>query len=108
MIPKEEYLFLGTSEMTPPYPNYHVGSYENDNVDDSKEFLPVNSDNVVQILTDIPKNDDPLLYVYQAQDAQVYEGLIAEALDNKDEDGVTPKPLALSICVKVVGCLRVS
>lgn len=97
MIPKEEYLFLGTSEMTPPYPNYHVGSYENDNVDDSKEFLPVNSDNVVQILTDIPKNDDPLLYVYQAQDAQVYEDLIAEALDNKDEDGVTPKPLLAQV-----------
>ena len=84
MIPKEEYLLLGTSEMTTPYPVYHVGSYETE-ADDAKEFLPVNSNNEVQILNDIPKNDDPLLYVYQqAQSAQDYEDLIAEGV-TKDE-----------------------
>jgi len=76
MIPKEEYLFLGTSEMTTPYPVYHVGSYETE-ADDAKEFLPEPWD-------DIPKNDDPLLYVYQAQSAQDYENLIAEGVTNEE------------------------
>ena len=76
MISKEEYLFLGTSEMTTPYPVYHVGSYETE-ADDSKEFLPEPWD-------DIPKNDDPLLYVYQAQSAQDYENLIAEGVTKNE------------------------
>ena len=83
MIPKEEYLFLKTGDDAKP-------SFE---TNDAREFLPVNSNNEVQILNDIPKNDDPLLYVYQAQSAQDYEDLIAAALNNKEEDGITPKPL---------------
>ena len=84
MIPKEEYLFLKTGDDAKPY------TFE---TNDAREFLPVNSNNEVQILNDIPKNDDPLLYVYQAQSAQDYEDLIAAALNNKKEDGITPKPL---------------
>lgn len=87
MIPKEEYLFLETGDDAKPY---RVGTFE---TNDAREFLPVNSNNEVQILNDIPKNDDPLLYVYQAQSAQDYEDLIAAALNNKEEDGSTPKPL---------------
>lgn len=86
MIPKEEYLFLETGDDAKPY---RVGT----ETYDAREFLPVNSNNEVQILNDIPKNDDPLLYVYQAQSAQDYEDLIAAALNNKEEDGSTPKPL---------------
>lgn len=76
MIPKEEYLFLGTSEMSTPYPEYHVGSYETE-ADDAKEFLPDPWD-------DIPTNDNPLDYAYQSQSAQDYEDLIAEGVTKGD------------------------
>lgn len=81
MIPLQEYLFLGSLEMEKPYPVYHVGNF---GTNDAKEFLPVNSNHEVQTLTDIPKNDDPLLYVYQAQGAQDYEDLIAEGVTNNE------------------------
>lgn len=78
MIPKEEYLFLETGDDAKPY---RVGTFE---TNDAREFLPVNSNNEVQILDDIPKNDDPLLYVYQAQSAQDYEDLIAEGVTKEE------------------------
>lgn len=78
MIPKEEYLFLETGDDAKPY---RVGTFE---TNDAREFLPVNSNNEVQILNDIPKNDDPLLYVYQAQSAQEYENLIAEGVTKNE------------------------
>lgn len=78
MIPTEEYLFLETGDNVPAY---HVGSYETEE-DDSKEFLPV-VEGQVQILDDIPKNADPLKYVYQAQGAQEYENTIAEGLSKE-------------------------
>ena len=58
--------------MAKPYPVYHVGSY---GTDDAKEFL-------AESWSDIPKNDDPLLYVYQAQGAQAYEDLIASGVES--------------------------
>lgn len=76
MIPKEEYLFLGTSEMSTPYPDNHVGSYETE-ADDAKEFLPDPWD-------DIPTNDNPLDYAYLSQSAQDYEDLIAEGVTKRD------------------------
>ena len=79
MIPKEEYLFLETGDDAKPY---RVGTFE---TNDAREFLPVNSNNEVQILNDIPKNDDPLLYVYQqAQSAQDYEDLIAKGVTKNE------------------------
>ena len=78
MIPKEEYLFLGTSVMTPPYPNYHVGSYENTDVDDAKEFVV---GDWVQKLEHIPTSEAPLQYIYQSQGAQEYEDLINSGLN---------------------------
>ena len=71
-IPLQEHLFLGSLEMAKPYPVYHVGSY---GTDDAKEFL-------AESWSDIPKNDDPLLYVYQAQGAQAYEDLIASGVES--------------------------
>jgi len=68
MIPTSEYLFLETDENAMPY---RVGSFE---TNDAKPFLPAPWD-------DIPKNDDPLKYVYQSQTAQDYEDLIAEGLN---------------------------
>ena len=76
MIPKEEYLFLGTSEMSTPYPDNHVGSYETE-ADDAKEFLPDPWD-------DIPTNDNPLDYAYLSHSAQDYEDLIAEGVTKRD------------------------
>ena len=79
MIPKEEYLFLETGDDAKPY---RVGTFE---TNDAREILPVNSNNEVQILNDIPKNDDPLLYVYQqAQSAQDYEDLIAKGVTKNE------------------------
>ena len=83
MIPEYEYLFLGSGE-TATLP-YHVGSTY---VVDAKDFLGGTP------LTKICENDDPLAYTYQAgQDAQEYEELIYKAINHKDEDGITSKPL---------------
>ena len=68
MIPTSEYLFLETGENAKPH---RVGAFE---TGDAQEFLPAPWD-------DIPKNDDPLKYVYQSQSAQDYEDLIAEGLN---------------------------
>lgn len=72
MIPLQEHLFLGSLEMDKPYPVYHVGNYS---TNDAQEFL-------AESWSDIPKNDDPLLYVYQAQGAQAYEDLIASGVES--------------------------
>ena len=80
MIPKEEYLFLGNDEIPPPYPLFNVGQYD---TDDAKEFLP-------QALTDIPKCANPLVYVYQTQNAQDYENSIAEGVRNNELKQVGP------------------
>ena len=78
MIPTEEYLFLNSDETT-----WHIGSTY---VTDTKDFLGG------EPLTEIPENEDPLAFTYQAgQDAQEYEKLIYNGLNNKD--GTTPKPL---------------
>ena len=67
MIPIAEYLFLK--------PDVTVNSYQASEFDtnDAKEFLAAAWD-------DIPKNPDPLKYVYQAQGAQDYEDLVAEGV----------------------------
>ena len=67
-IPTKEYLFVGAA----------LNVYETES-DDSKEFLPI-EDNQVQVLQDIPKSANPLHYVYQSQDAQEYERLIADGV----------------------------
>jgi hypothetical protein len=85
MIPAQEYLFLESDETTTPPTTfkYHVGS---NYVTDAKDFLGGAH------LTEIPENDDPLAYSYQeGQDAQVYEALINNGLNN--EEGGISKPL---------------
>lgn len=67
MIPIKESLFLGAD------PNV----YEAES-DETKEFVV--GDNLVEYLKDISKSADPLKYVYQSQDAQEYETLIARGV----------------------------
>lgn len=67
MIPIKESLFLGAD------PNV----YEAES-DETKEFVV--GDNLVEYLEDISKSADPLKYVYQSQDAQEYETLIARGV----------------------------